>query len=79
MCANREQEFDIVLGFHTGAGNITWPQAANEMRDYIQDFRTAVRMTVNMKGFSRFTKGLFMSEDQVPSVHLQRMLKTTTM
>lgn len=40
MCVNREQEFYIVLAVGKGRGNIIWPYAANEMRDYIQDLKT---------------------------------------
>jgi len=40
MCVNREQEFYIVLAFNKSRGNIIWPYAANEMRDYIQDLKT---------------------------------------
>lgn len=48
MCANSEQEFYTALGFQKSKGSIIWPQAANEMKDYIQDFKTAVRMTESM-------------------------------
>lgn len=40
MCVNREQEVYIVLAFGKGRGNIIWPYAANQMRDYTQDIKT---------------------------------------
>lgn len=74
-CVNRGHMVCIVLAFGKGRGNILWPHAANEMRD----FKTikSENYRISTTGYSQLTKGLFTPERQALSTRLWKMLKTT--